>query len=134
MNKNKQLALILYEFTLAFCKRYMSNLSEAKLMMHTAQVVKKQLKISYLTQLYEKYEEFLDMNDFETWLGYSLQLRRVKGIAYRPYKSYEMYEPFLSSAERAANTAICLINQISSFSNENKAPLTREMSYVSDTT
>ena len=58
------------------------------------------------------FENFLDKNDLEAWLGYSLQLRRVKGIAFRPYSTFSMYKPFLSSPERAANAAICLIKQI----------------------
>ena len=112
MNKTFQLASIIYEFTKEFCKHYAASAQQAKSMIFLALGAKKELKPSYLAELQDKYEDFLDNNDLESWLGYSLQLRRVKGIAFRPYSSCSMYKPFLSSPERAANAAICLIKQI----------------------
>ena len=112
MNKSYQLTNIIYEFTVAFCKRYVGSAQQAKSMVSLALAAKKEAKPIYLSELQEKYREFLDMNDLEHWLGYSLQLRRVRGIAFRPFSSISMYKPFLSSGERASNAAICLINQI----------------------
>ena len=112
MNKNIQLVNILYDFTVAFCKLYVASAQEAKSMVYLALKAKKEVGSSYLSELQEKYEGFLEKNDLEAWLGYSLQLRRVKGIAFRPYSTFSMYQPFLSSPERAANAAICLLKQI----------------------
>lgn len=112
MNKTYQLTNIVYDFTVAFCKLYVAGAPEARSMVCLALSVKKKAQSGYLSQLQEKYEDFLDKNDLEVWLGYSLQLRRVKGIAFRPYGTFSMYRPFLSSPERAANAAICLIKQI----------------------
>ena len=112
MNKTYQLTNIIYEFTVAFCKLYVVSAQQANSMICLALSAKKEAKSRHLSELQEKYEDFLDKNDFEAWLGYSLQLRRVKGIAFRPYSTSSMYQPFLSSPERAANAAICLIKQI----------------------
>lgn len=112
MNKTYQLTKIIYELTVDFCKLYVPSAQEAKSMICLALSTKKEVESRYLSQLQEKYEDFLDKNDLEVWLGYSLQLRRVKGIAFRPYGTFAMYKPFLSSSERAANAAICLIKQI----------------------
>ena len=112
MNKTDQLTNIIYEFTLEFCRRYTNGSSLTKKMREEARLVKENLSPASLARLLESYKEFILANDLEIWPAYSLRLRKVKGIAFRPYKSYEMYEPFLSSAERAANAAICLINQI----------------------
>ena len=112
MNKNIQLVNILYEFTITFCKLYVTSPSQARLMLNTALEAKRHLKPASLSELQDRFENFLDKNDLEAWLGYSLQLRRVKGIAFRPYSTCSMYKPFLSSPERAANAAICLIKQI----------------------
>jgi len=112
MNKNIQLVSILYEFTLAFCKRYIPSPFQSRLILNSATGAKKELKTSYLSELQKRYEEFLDENGLETWLGYSLRLRSVRGIAFRPFCTSSMYQPFLSSPERAANAAICLIKQI----------------------
>ena len=82
-------------------------------MRQEARLVKENLSPASLSRLLESYKEFILANDIEVWPAYSLRLRKVKGIAYRPFKSYEMYEPFLSSAERATNAAACLIIQTS---------------------
>jgi len=112
MNKNIQLASIIYEFTLAFCKRYIPSPSQSRLIINTAASAKKELKLSSLSELQDKYQDFLDKNDLDPWPEYSLRLRSVRGIAFRPFCTLLMYKPFLSSPERAANAAICLIKQI----------------------
>ncbi|OGM84005.1 hypothetical protein A2376_02725 [Candidatus Woesebacteria bacterium RIFOXYB1_FULL_47_31] len=113
MNKTDQLTNIIYEFTLEFCRRYTNGSYLTRKMREEARLVKENLSPASLARLLESYKEFILANDIEVWPVYSLRLRKVKGIAYRPYKSYEMYEPFLSSAERAANAAVCLIIQTS---------------------
>ena len=112
MNKNIQLVSILYEFTLAFCKRYVVSPTQVRLILNSATGAKKELKTSYLAELQDKYQYFLDKNDLEAWPEYSLRLRSVRGIAFRPFCTLLMYKPFLSSPERATNAAICLIKQI----------------------
>jgi len=120
---------IIYEFTLEFCRRYLDGSNSKKKMVFLADSVKESsLKTSYQKLLWA-YKNFIVVNDLEIWPAYSLRLRRVKGIAYRPYKCFEMYKPFLSSPEAAANAAICLINQIVSSSRKPKTSLTGEMYY-----
>jgi len=113
MNKTYQLTNIIYEFTLEFCRRYTNGSYLTRKMKQEARLVKENLSPASLARLLESYKEFILANDIEVWPAYSLRLRKVKGIAFRPYKSYEMYEPFLSSVERAANAAVCLIIQTS---------------------
>ena len=129
MSKTYQLASIVYEFTLEFVKLYMRNEAGKTKTTLLAGSLKENLSSASLKRLYEIYSNFIEVKDLELWPSYSLRLRRVKGIAFRPYKNYEMYEPFLASPEAAANAAICLLNQIASSLEKGKAPLTTGMYY-----
>src|SRR3989304_9709753 len=75
MNKNIQLVSILYEFTLAFCKRYVVSPTQVRLILNSATGAKKELKTSYLADLQDKYQDFLDKNDLEAWPENSCGLR-----------------------------------------------------------
>lgn len=105
MNKDKQLAVILAKFTLEFGKRYLEGTSEKERVVFLA-------NNGTLDKLLEVYQNFARREDLELWPEYSLRLRRVRGIAFRPYSTFSMYKPFFSSPERTANAAICLIKQI----------------------
>lgn len=129
MSKTYQLASIVYEFTLEFVKLYMGDKGAKEKATLLAGSIKENVSPASLKRLSEIYSNFVSVKDLELWPSYSLKLRKVKGIAFRPYKSYEMYEPFLSSPEAAANAAICLLNQISSSLEKDKAPLTTRVYY-----
>jgi hypothetical protein len=129
MSKTYQLASIFHEFTLEFVKLYLGDVRTKEKATLLAGSIKENVAPASLKRLYEIYTNFIAVKDLELWPSYSLKLRKVKGIAFRPYKSYKMYEPFLASPEAAANAAICLLNQISSSLEKGKAPLTTGMYY-----
>lgn len=116
MNKTRQLISIIDEFTLAFCQRFGLKPSEAKFFTTAG---------SDLAELQARFEDFLEENDLEYWPEYSLKLRRVRGIAFRPFATFEMYKPFLSSPEWAANAVICLIKQTQAWL-EQERPVKRD--------
>jgi four helix bundle suffix protein len=64
-------------------------------------------------ELLEDYEDFLRQRGLRQWDKDSASAKEIRALAYRTDRSYETYKPYLSNAESAANTAICMINQAS---------------------
>jgi four helix bundle suffix protein len=65
-----------------------------------------------LQELLEDYEDFLRQRNLKLWSKDSAEARAVRSLAYRTDKSYETYRSYLAEPEQAANTMICLINQV----------------------
>lgn len=77
-----------------------------------------------LCELAEDYEDYLRQNNLSVWTKESLEALKVRNIVYSRtgttsktsklntgYLSYQSYASYLNSAEQAANTMLCLINQ-----------------------
>jgi len=126
-------ATIVYDFTVAFCKKYRpymtyktyeqmtgagrsgkQNIAEGSMVSGTSK--KSELKLinvarGSLGELLEDYEDFLRQNGFKQWGKDDPRSLAVRRIAYGSYKTYKTYARYMRSAEEAANAMITLINQ-----------------------
>lgn len=134
--KSYQGATMIYDFTVEFCKTYMTYQSNKSYRM-TDQMVqaarsgkqnivegsvqrtsqKGELKLlgvsrASFQELLEDYEDFLRQKGFPLWSKDSPSARKIRDIAYRSDKSYQSYRTYLSSPADAANVMVCLINQV----------------------
>ena len=134
--KSFQMSEIVYNYTVEFCKSYMTyktnksyrtydqmiqaarsgkqNIAEASQASGTSK--KTELKLSgvaraSLEELLQDYQDFLRQNKLRVWAKDSVQARQTRALAYRSNRSYTTYSSYLSSPENAANCAICLIHQ-----------------------
>lgn len=134
--KTYQGALIIYDFTVEFVKKYHSywsnwthrlsdqiiqsarsgkqNISEAE---KNPTSRKSELKLlgvarASLQELLEDYQDFLRQNNFNQWGKNSKEAKEVRSLVYKPNWSYLTYKTYLSSPEKSANAMICLINQV----------------------
>ena len=133
--KTYQTAIIIYDFTVEFCNRYMSyktnksyrtydqmvqaarsgkqNIVEGSSERSSKKSELKLLGVSRASwqELLEDYEDFLRQRGFAQWQKDSAQARAVRELAYRSDKTYQTYRTYLSEPANAANCMICLINQ-----------------------
>lgn len=133
--KSYQSAVIIYDFTVAFCRKYRSYWSDlsdkiSDQMVRAARSGKQniaegssektskktEIKLlgvarASLQELLEDYEDFLRQNGFKLWQKESVEAKRVRSLVYRSDWSYRSYLSYLSDPEQAANAMICLINQ-----------------------
>jgi len=130
--KSYQGAVIIYDFTVQFCRFYIDpksrttdqmiqaarsgkqNIVEAS-MQRTSK--KSELKLlgvarASLQELLEDYEDFLRQRDLKLWLKDSPNAQAIRRLIYKTDKSYLTYKPCLKNPEDAANAMICLINQV----------------------
>lgn len=129
--KSYQGATIIYDFTVAFTKAYIKSYRTREQMDHAARSGKQnivegssqkaskksEIKLvavarASLQELLEDFEDFLRQNDLKLWSMNSPEAQAIRRIAYQSDKSYKSYQTYLDSPEGAANTAICLINQV----------------------
>jgi len=134
--KSYQGATIVYDFTVAFCKSYKSywsnltyrtsdqmiqaarsgkqNIVEAS----TERTSKKsEIKLlgvarASLQELLEDYEDFIRQHNFSLWQKDQTQARTVRALVYKTNWSYWTYKSYLTKPDLAANTMVCLINQV----------------------
>ena len=129
--KSYQQATIIYDYTAKFCELYVAKFSRTYDQMVQAgrsgkqNIVegssertskKSELKLlgvarASLQELLEDYEDFLRQGGLSLWDKDSPKAKAVRGLAYKTYTTYRTYRTYIKSAETAANTAICLINQ-----------------------
>lgn len=128
-------AVIIYDGTISFCKRYKTymtyktyeqmigaarsgkqNIAEGSQVSGTSK--KSELKLigiarASLEELLQDFLDFLRQNGLELWEKDDPRARKIRALAYRSYKSYKTYKPLIESSdpEEAANTMICLIHQ-----------------------
>lgn len=134
--KSFQGAEIIYDFTVVFCNKHMSyktnksyrmfdqmvqaarsgrqNIAEGSMVSGTSK--KTELKLigvarASLEELLLDFEDFLRQRGLLLWSKDSKEAKAVRELAYMFNRSYKTYELFMSSPEKAANCAICLINQ-----------------------
>ncbi len=123
-------AEIIYDFTIEFVKRYINPYSRTKDQMEQASRSGKQnIPEGYMQQsletrikllgvsrgsfeeLLNDYIDFLRQNGLKKWALDSTEAKQVRAFAYNPYNDYKNYKDYIISAETAANSMICLINQ-----------------------
>ncbi len=129
-----RLSEIIYDGTVAFCKRCVDsksrtkdqmvqaarsgkqNIAEASAVSGTSK--KTELKLmgvarASLEELLQDYQDFLRQNGHELWPKDHEKALFIRKLAYESDKSYKTYEPYIEdkSPETAANTLLCLIHQ-----------------------
>jgi restriction system protein len=134
--KSFQNAEIIYDFTVVFCKTYLSykthgntrtvdqmvqaarsgrqNIAEGSMASGTSK--KTELKLvgvarASLEELLLDYEDYLRQGGLLLWGKDSAQAREARALAYATHRSYATYATYMTSSEAAANAMICLINQ-----------------------
>ena len=131
--KSFQMATIIYDFTVEFCRRYVSSRSyrTSEQMVQAARSgrqniaegctdsgtsKKSELKLigvarGSLEELLLDYEDFLRQRNLPLWSKDSSKVKGIRALAYKPDKSYKTYQSYLKDPETAANCAVVLINQ-----------------------
>ena len=127
-------ASIIYQGSVAFCKRFISKYSRTTDQMVQAARSGKQnivegcsasgtskkteLKLvgvarASLDELLEDYKDFLLHSNLPVWDKNHPQSKKIRVLAYAENRSYETYRSYIenSSPEVAANTMLCLIHQ-----------------------
>ncbi len=122
---------IIYDFTVAFCQKYIDYKSRTKDQMEQAARSGKQnipegylqkslegrIKLlgvarGSLEELLNDYQDFLRQHGFRLWDKDSAEAKRVRSLVYNNYNSYNDYKNYIEhGGEPAANAIICLINQ-----------------------
>lgn len=107
---------IIYDFTVEFVKRYIDYKSRTKDQMgQAARSGKQNIAEGYLQKSLEEllndYLDFLRQRGLKLWDKDHPEAKKARALAYKNYKDYNDYKIYISDAEAAANTMICLINQ-----------------------
>lgn len=127
-------ATLIYDGTVAFCRRAIPPKSRTKDQMvqaarsgkqnivegSTAAATSKKTELKLvgvalasLEELLQDYEDYLRQNGLELWPKDHAKATFIRKLTYTPHKSYTTYKPYIEdrSLETAANTLLCLINQ-----------------------
>lgn len=123
-------AEIIYDFTVAFVKKYIDPHSRTKDQMEQAarsgkqniaegylqKSVEGKLKLlgvarGSLEELLNDYLDFLRQRSLPLWGKDGPRAREVRALAYNSYNDYNNYKGYISSPEEAANAMVCLLNQ-----------------------
>lgn len=132
--KSYQMAEIVYDATVVFCNRFIDrrsrthdqmvqaarsgkqNIAEGSMASGTSK--KTELKLigvarASLEELLLDYQDYLRQRSLPLWGKDQLKARQVRKLCYQSDKSYLTYRTYFesSSADLAANAAICLIHQ-----------------------
>ena len=133
--KSYQMAEIVYDATVVFCDRWIGrrsrthdqmvqaarsgkqNIAEGSMASGTSKKI--ELKLvgvarASLEELLLDYQDFLRQRKLPLWGKDHPKAREVRRLCYRKNRSYMTYKTYIESAspEIAANTMICLIQQI----------------------
>lgn len=123
-----QASVVIYDFTVDFCYRYIDRFSRTRDQMNQASRNGKQNIIEASTQrtskqgelkllgvarasLQELLEYFLRQRGLKLCNKNSSQTRSVRSLIYQTDKSDQSYKPYLQNPESAANSVIYLNNQ-----------------------
>ena len=131
-----QSATMVYDFTVEFCKNYVTykthmsnrmadqmiqaarsgrqNIVEGSQASGTSK--KTELKLvgvarASQAELLEDYEDFLRQKGLKLWSKDEPCAKEARSLAYQTNRSYETYKSYMSDSENAANCAIVLIHQ-----------------------
>lgn len=121
---------IIYDFTAAFCDRYVTGYTRTKdQMVQAARSGKQNIAEGYLQksvesklkllnvargsleELLNDFEDFLRQKQLPLWEKNSPQAQTVRRLVYNRYNCYNSYNNYIKSPENAANSMITLINQ-----------------------
>jgi restriction system protein len=129
--KSFQSAVIVYDFTVEFCKRYVpqhklrdqiegaarsgcQNIAEGSQNSGTSKQTELRLMSvarGSLEELARDYQDFLRQRNLLVWDKSSPRTQEVRALAYRSNRSYSTYQSYIENPESAANVALCLIFQ-----------------------
>lgn len=129
--KSFQTTTIIYDLTVNFCARFISEYRMRDQMIQAARSgrqniaegcqasgtsKKTEIKLvsvarASLEELLLDYEDFLRQRSLLKWQKSDALALAIRSLAYRTYRSYEIYKSYCMRPEQAANTAICLIHQ-----------------------
>lgn len=128
--KSYQQTIIICDFTIEFCARYINKKSRTTDQMEQAARSSKQniaegssnyvrknelyllnIARASLKELLEDYEDFLRQRGLKQWKKDDPEAVAMRQLSYKSDKSYESYKTYLNNPESAANIMICLINQ-----------------------
>ncbi|KKR57587.1 MAG: hypothetical protein UU05_C0026G0010 [Candidatus Curtissbacteria bacterium GW2011_GWA1_40_47] len=130
--KSYQMATIIYDLTVEFCRRYVERYSRTRDQMVQAArsgrqniaegsqasgtSKKTEIKLvgvarASLEELLVDYEDFLRQNRLKLWEKDDPEARKVRALAYTTDRSHKTYKSYLEDPESAANCLICLIHQ-----------------------
>ncbi len=129
-----QNAVIIYDATVVFCRRFIprrsrthdqmvqaarsgkQNIAEGSMASGTSR--KMEMKLigvarASLEELLQDYMDFLRQRELALWPKDDPRMRRIRQLAYRKDRSYRTYKTYIEagSPEVAANVLICLIHQ-----------------------
>ena len=121
---------IVYDFTVAFCDRYITGYTRTKdQMVQAARSGKQNIAEGYLQksvesklkllnvargsleELLNDYEDFLRQHRLPIWDKISPKAQAVRKLVYNRYNCYNNYKNYINSPETAGNSMITLINQ-----------------------
>lgn len=130
--KTYQNAVIIHDFTVEFCRRYIDYKSRTKDQMEQAARSGKQnivegsaasptskktemklmgVALASLKELLEDYEDYLRQHNLSLWDKDSTKAQTVRALVYTPHKSYTTYKSYITPPEAACNSMLCLISQ-----------------------
>src|SRR3989339_325102 len=130
--KSYQMATIIYDLTVEFCRRYVERYSRTRDQMVQAArsgrqniaegsqasgtSKKTEMKLigvarASLEELLLDFEDYLRQRQLEQWGKNHPEALKIRKIAYLENRSYMTYKSYCDQAESAANIAICLIHQ-----------------------
>ena len=127
-----QMATLVFDLTVEFCKRYIDRSSRTKDQMEQAArsgrqniaegsrasgtSKKTEIKLTNvarasLEELLLDYEDFIRQSGLRLWAKEDVEAKKVRNLAYDKNRSYLSYQSYLEKPEFAANALICLIHQ-----------------------
>ncbi|MFH1385876.1 MAG: four helix bundle suffix domain-containing protein [Patescibacteria group bacterium] len=137
--KSYQTTTLIYDLTVEFCNRYMTNKTDkanksyrtydqmvqaarsgrqniAEGCQASGTSKKTELKLigvarASLEELLLDYEDFLRQNSLRLWGKDSPRVAEIRQLAYKTDKTNETYRAYLENPENFANCLICLIHQ-----------------------
>lgn len=128
--KSYQSSAIICDFTVEFCRNYINKKSRTTDQMEQAARSGKQniaegsserskkselhllgVARASFQELLEDYEDYLRQNNLKQWDKDDARAMAMRQLSYMPDRSYETYKSYLENPEKAANAALCLINQ-----------------------
>lgn len=134
--RSYQMATVIYDFTVEFCRTYMTYMSHGRTIDQMVQAArsgrqniaegsqasatskKTEIKLvgvarASLEELLIDYEDFLRQKGLNLWEKEEIEAKEIRQLVYRTDTSYQTYRTYFKSEEKAANCAICLIHQAS---------------------
>jgi restriction system protein len=145
--KSYQMATLVFDLTVEFCRKFIDrksrtcdqmeqaarsgrqNIAEGSLASATSK--KTEIKLTNvarasLEELLLDYEDFLRQRQLKMWTKDSQEAKTIRNLAYAQDKSYSSYQSYLDNSEVAANMLICLIHQTNYLLDKQIATLSKE--------